>query len=165
MNAKRWICALVAVAVGGGFLAATGEEKPAAGPVSLIRWEWLPATPAPPAPPKRDIFSPRSTPVPGEDRVRPDAVFARPGEAPPEAGGKPTEPQPPAFELRFIGWSFGVAQKRLVGIVLLDGTAAAVAEGETLANGFTVTRITRREIEVRGPDGKTQTFALEGGER
>jgi hypothetical protein len=40
-----------------------------------------------------------------------------------------------------------------------------VAEGETLDNGWTVVRVARREIEVRGPDGKTLTFALEGAER
>jgi len=165
MNAERRIRILAAVMVLAAIFAAAGEDKPAASPVSLIRWEWLPANLTPPAPPKRDIFSPRNSPVPAEDRFRDDAVPSEAGSERPNAGGKAVESQPPALELRFIGWSYGVAQKRLVGLVLLDGTAAAVAEGETLANGFTVTRITRREIEVRGPDGKTLTFALEGGER
>ena len=41
----------------------------------------------------------------------------------------------------------------------------AVAEGESLANGLKVVRITRRELEIQGPDGKSLTFALEGVER
>jgi hypothetical protein len=77
----------------------------------------------------------------------------------------PETPPAPALNLRFMGYSLNPAQGRIIGLILLDGRAMAVAEGETLDNGWTVVRVARREIEVRGPDGKTLTFALEGVER
>jgi hypothetical protein len=155
---------LVAVLMTAG---AAAQSKPAvdkaAAPKRLIRMEAIAPRDRAPAVAKRDIFSPGGY-------LAPPAVAGPGGRM---AGGTaaaaeaeiPEAPPAPALNLRFMGFSLNPAQGRIIGLILLDGKAMAVAEGETLDNGWTVVRVARREIEVRGPDGKTLTFALEGAER
>ncbi|MDD8027450.1 MAG: hypothetical protein PHI34_13165 [Acidobacteriota bacterium] len=155
-----WLLAVAASLPG---QAPPASDKPGAAPKRLLRMEYLKPRAAAPAAPLRDIFSPggfAGSVVPG--------YVGRPAAG--KAGGaveaiETEEPPVPALDLRFVGFSYNPAQKRTIGLVLLDGVARAVAEGETLPNGLKVVRVTRGELEVRGPDGKSLTFSLEGVDR
>jgi hypothetical protein len=169
MNAESAVGRLALLAfLGGTILAGAAQERAAAGktapPVrSLIRKEWIKPPAVPPAPPRRDIFSPQGggmideerTPLPG---IRPggQAVVQKKAD---EAG------VPPAFDLRYIGFSQAGASKKIVALVLFEGQAAAIEEGDTIGPGHKVLKITAQQIEIQAPDGKTLTFVWVGAER
>ena len=52
-----------------------------------------------------------------------------------------------------------------MALVLIDGQAQAVEEGDKVGAGYTVARITLKEIEIQAPDGTTLKFAWSGAER
>jgi hypothetical protein len=166
MNAERGILRWAAVAVLAGAFAggAAGQktsEKPAPPAKSLIRKEWLKAPAEPPVPPRRDIFSSLGGGTVEEGRYpigrgRPIAIPAE---------KKAEEETAPAFALRYIGFSRSAAPKKIVALVLIDGQAQAVEEGDKVGAGYTVARITLKEIEIQAPDGTTLKFAWSGAER
>jgi len=150
---------LAAAAPAGAAPEKTAPAKPAAQP-SLLRLELLKSASPPSAQFKRDIFSPGWAPA------------EQPAVAPPKTAPLSREGVPervnegvPAPAVRYIGFSRAVGTKKIIALVLFDGQPTAVGEGETLAPGYTVIRITPGEIQVRGPDGKESRFALEGAER
>lgn len=116
------------------------------------------------APPKRNIFAPR-------------LGFSRPGEV--ARAGRPlpavdyqaadesaatdeTAEAPPVLtvNLRYIG--FIESPRRLVALVNFEGRAMAVVEGDVVAEGIRIGKVTRQQIEVVLPDSSTRTFSLEG---
>jgi len=142
------------------------QEKPRQAETKLqglIRMEWLRADVPPPSPPKRDIFSARAgyAPVPAEAAADLSPT-RRPGTEKEEENALQAAS---GLDLRYFGYSFNPARKKIVGLVLLNGQAVAVEEGETPVSGFKITAITRKAVEIVGPDGKILTFALQGGER
>jgi Tfp pilus assembly protein PilP len=123
----------------------------------LIRRDLIPAAARTFPPLKRDPFSAQ--------------IFAGNETAVPAGGGgfagippevKPAEEPPPILPVafRFVGYIKSSAG--LVGLVLFQGQALAVREGDEAGPGWKVVRITAKEIEIQGPDGKTQVFPLEG---
>ncbi len=80
----------------------------------------------------------------------------------PEEGGISAEPARPAFSvnLRYVGVI--VSERRHIGLIILDGQALAVAEGEVVSEGVRIGKITAEEIEVILPDSSTRKFPLEG---
>jgi len=80
----------------------------------------------------------------------------------PPAEGVPTKVIVPAFNvnLRYVG--FIMSARRLVALIILDGQALAVAEGEVVSEGVRVGKITVEEIEIVLPDSSTRKFSLEG---
>ena len=165
MNAERTVLLWAAAAVLAGALAggAAGQktsEKPAPPAKSLIRKEWLKAPAEPPVPPRRDIFSPLGGGTVEEGRL--PIGRGRPIVLPAE---KKADETAPAFALRYIGFSRSAAPKKIVALVLIDGQAQAVQEGDKVGAGYTVARITLKEIEIQAPDGTTLKFAWAGAER
>ncbi len=73
-----------------------------------------------------------------------------------------TEVVTPAFNvnLRYVG--FIVSARRLVALIILEGQALAVAEGEVVSEGIRIGKISVDEIEVVLPDSSTRKFPLEG---
>jgi len=73
-----------------------------------------------------------------------------------------TEVIAPAFSvnLRYVG--FIVSARRLIALVILEGQALAVAEGEVVSEGVRIGRISVDEIEVVLPDSSRRKFPLEG---
>jgi hypothetical protein len=156
--------ALLAAALGLGLAA---QQKPAAAkaaapPKSLILMDWLKAERPPLGPPQRDVFSPSAfapaLPVSGPGST----AAVPPGQPNPET--KPADAAP-AFALQFIGFSRSVRSGKIVALVIIDGQPAAVEEGETLPQGYKIIRISPKEIEAQGPDGKSHTVPLAGAER
>lgn len=105
---------------------------------------------------KRDLFS----------TARFSASFAsglpqelRPaGHRPPD--GEPAPP-PPAV-VRYVGYIKYAAGGKPVALVLINGEAWAVSEGEPVGNGWTAVRVTEKEVELRNPEGKNLVFLYQG---
>ncbi|OGD18504.1 MAG: hypothetical protein A2W03_05135 [Candidatus Aminicenantes bacterium RBG_16_63_16] len=141
----------------------------------LVRMDLLGLAPVPAAPPKRNIFSPRTglssrlEPVAPIGEVRaagPPPV--NPGEAAavPPAQAEAGSTAAPAFsiDLRFIGFVESQRTRKIIGLVIFQGQALAVDEGEVISEGIRIGKIRREEIEVILPDSSTRTFSLEGEE-
>jgi hypothetical protein len=131
---------------------------------SLLRKDLLQVKKKDSAPPKRNIFAPRTD-------------FSRPGEAVRPGGPLPamdfqaadelaatdeTAEAPPvlAVNLRYIG--FIGSPRRLVALVILEGQAIAVVEGDFVGEGIRIGKVSRQQIEVVLPDSSTRMFSLEG---
>lgn len=106
------------------------------------------------AAPIRDIFRPKTTaPPPGRRPVRPvEKVPVTPG---PEAQA--------AFSLNITYVGSVNAGGRTIALVLRNGQTVSVGEGDDLAPGYKVVRVTAREIVVQGPNSERKTFKLQGG--
>lgn len=161
------IFAAAALTAGAAPQSKPAGDKAAEAPKRLVRMEAVAPRDRAPAAAKRDIFSPGGylTPAAAVGPGGRTAAGTVEEAAATEDAPVSVMPPVPGLNLRFMGFSLNPAQGRIVGLILLDGRALAVAEGEVLDNGWTVVRVVRREIEVRGPDGKALTFALEGAER
>lgn len=64
------------------------------------------------------------------------------------------------LNLRYLGYVF--SRQKIVGLIVFEGEALAVVQGESLTEGFTVGRISPEEIEILGLDSKPMMFAIEG---
>jgi hypothetical protein len=62
--------------------------------------------------------------------------------------------------VRYVG--FVRSQGRFMALVLVDGQAGALAEGDMAGTVGKVVKITATEIEILGADGNSLKFALEG---
>ena len=71
-------------------------------------------------------------------------------------------PPPPPPTVRYIGFIKYADPGAPVAIVLIDARAWAVAEGETMGNGWSALKITDKRIELRNPEGNTLVFIYEG---
>lgn len=131
---------------------------------SLLRKDLLQVKKQDEAPPMRNIFAPRS------GSIRP-ADIALPGRPLP-AGDLPevgeslsadeTAEAPPALtvNLRYIGYV--ESPRRLTALVIFEGLAIAVVEGDVVGEGIRIGKVTSRQVEVILPDSSTRTFSLEG---
>jgi hypothetical protein len=134
-----------------------------------------------------DLLEPRppSTAAPGRNIFAPQAAQpARPvsvapgnpltaglpagglGEAAVVPGAPSEAAAPPAFSIdfRFIGYVDSPKTRKIIGLVIFQGQARAVVEGEVISEGVRIGKIGREEIEVVLPDASTKTFSLEGEE-
>ena len=165
MNTRKilvWGAAVLAAAVSGASQThAPILKKPpvakAAGP--LVRKDLLASVRREAAPFRRDLFLPQG---PGSESLNamPGVLGGqvRPGIVP--AGETPAEGEAPLPTVRYVG--FVRAQGRFLALVLVDGQAAALAEGDTAGAAGKVVKITAVEIEIQGADGISLKFALEG---
>lgn len=69
---------------------------------------------------------------------------------------------PPPLVLHYIGFSENVTKQKIVAMIFFQEQVTAVQEGDTLGQGFKVIKITAKELQVEGPDGKILTFPLGG---
>ena len=133
-------------------------KKPDTAP--LIRMDLLGVPPVEPAAPLRSIFSPgRAIAVP--EPVQPIEVPVTPDGTEPgletEAGAPPEQP---ALDLTYIGYVR--SGRKIVALVILEGQALAVAEGEDVVPGLKVEKIGPERIDVVGPDGKRMSVPIQG---
>jgi hypothetical protein len=91
-----------------------------------------------------------------------------PTERPESQGFQPTGEDVPIeditpasnINLRYVG--FILSARRLVALILLDGQALAVTEGEVVSEGVRIGKISVEGIEIVLPDSSTRKFSLEG---
>lgn len=151
------VAALLAAGVSADEKAGAGK-KPDLTP--LVRTDLLNPLPPEPAAPIRDIFRPGqavAAPMPvGAPEVQEAQVGEEPGlEAPTE-----TAAEEPALDLTYIGYV--TSGRKIVGLIILEGQALAVAEGEEVVPGVKVASISPDRIEVVGPDGKRTSVPIQG---
>jgi len=153
MEAKKIFFSSVIFFFGLHFLSVYGEERvikrktEAEAKKSLIRMELLLKKKRAFDFPKRDIFSPQGS-LPrvsaGEDNVE----------------GSEGSTQQKGLDFHYVG--FIRSQQKYLGLILFEGQALTVSEGDVIGGGTKILKVTDKEIEILGPDGKTQKFALEG---
>lgn len=129
-------------------------------PAPLVRMDLLGVPPAAPAAPLRSIFSPGRA-VAAPESVRPtDVPVAPDGKEPGLETPAGAPPEQPAFDLTYIGYVR--SGRKVVALVISEGQALAVAEGEEVVPGLKVDKIGSERIEVVGPDGKRMSVPIQG---
>jgi hypothetical protein len=73
-----------------------------------------------------------------------------------EAGGQ-------ASNIQYIGYV--LSPRGVIGLVSIDGTTRALAEGDLVRIGCKVTKISRTEVEVEDAAGAKTTYSLKGEEK
>ena len=114
-------------------------------------------------PPMRNIFSP-------ERAGTQTAQSNIPGLDPSGLGGEEVSPtgeeaeanQAAVTSLNLSYKGFVRAGARFVALVMYEGMAMAVLEGDFIAEGVEIGAITAEEIEVIGPSAERQKFPIEG---
>ena len=134
----------------------THENRKANPRVSFIRMDLLRAEKKPLPPALRSIFTTGRSEFPNIETERLKEEIARIE----ESRGTQREEQEEYLDLRYIGYVR--SGTKIVALVIFQGEALAVAEGEMIAEGITVKKIGLEEIEVARPDSKSSTFLLEG---
>jgi len=141
-------------------LAAAGFVLGGAWGQSLIRKDLLKERPGETELPRRDIFSPRTAFAP--PRISP------PGEPP---GGRVTDAEKPetpsameapepSLDLSYIGYVRSA--HKMIALVILDGQALAVSEGEEVLPGVKVEKVSPDRVDLIGPDSKSSSFPRQG---
>lgn len=126
---------------------------------SFIRMDLLSKGKKPLPSPMRNIFTVRNTRA--SEEFSPEALEERMKEIRGEQNiQEKSEKSIPPLNLRYLGYV--LSGRRTVGLVVFNGEALAVLEGELLTEDFAVGRISHEEIEILGPDSKSVMFALEG---
>jgi len=108
---------------------------------------------------KRDLFSPQS--ILGNQVMPPvmPKVKTTADEETPAA-----ESQPPLV-LHYIGFGYNQTKQKYFAMIFFQEQVTTVQEGDTLGPGWKVVKITAKELQVEGPDGKPLTFSREGDQR
>lgn len=140
------------------------KKVAAKGVKSLLRKDLLQFKKQDFVPPMRNIFSQRTgTSRPGDialpGRPQPVTDFHAADES---AATDKTVETPPAINInvRYVG--FIKSPRRLVALIIFEGLALAVIEGDVVGEGIRIGKVTRQQIEVVLPDSSTRTFSLEG---
>jgi hypothetical protein len=144
------------LALAGGMAAALvplglGQEKP-----PIVRMDLLPKKDRPAMSIRRDIFLPQAPGAglsPEFDELTGRPIQLRPG------GGEIKAPEP-SLAVRYIGYIRG--KEKITALIFFEGQVLAVSEGDPLGQAWKIASISTTEIEIRGEDGTTQKFALEG---
>jgi len=133
-------------------------EKPAQ---SFIRMDLLPTETSPMKPPLRNIFVPlrsgmtaRDYPLPVGDAPPGDPFFPQPGARPADLL------ETTSLAVSYVGYID--SGQKIVGLILFQGEALTVVEGELLTDTLRVGAVTPENIEIFDRDSKPKIFSLEG---
>lgn len=145
-----------------GWAGQNPPEKPAVKlKKPLIRIDLLQKKGVRPVAVSRDLFSPKM--IAGTE-VLPLVVPKLKTTLPAEEGTS-GESQPTSLSLHYIGYCYNETKKKYIALVFFEEQVTPVQEGDMLAPGWKILKITAKELEVEGPDKKSQTFSLEGEQR
>lgn len=154
----RWAAAAAILALAGALAlvaAQTSEAPKSEASKPLVRKDLLVFGKGEIDPPVRDIFRPKTSGA-AAAVVRKIGPAANPGEVvpPPDA--------PPAFSLNITYVGSIKSGVKMIAFVLRGGQTLSVTEGDEVAPGYKVVKVTDEAIVVRGPTGETKTFAKQG---
>ena len=165
MKSENWIgfiaAGLLSALTAGGVLAQE-KIKPGALPEksagSLLRKDLLAVAPGAAVSPLRDIFRPGSSRAGlGSAAERPVSPAVSPEES--GKGSKGASSSSP-FVLDYIGYVR--SPHRIIALIILDGQALAVVEGEEILPGVKVDKVGPDEIEISGPGAGKSRFPRQG---
>lgn len=164
-NKNLWISRFAIVVCCASFLF-TSDQKKQQKPKSIlnsadsfIRMDLLTEEKEPMPPPKRNIFTQKSTAV-FED-LSPEKIKEEIDKAL-STSDSPAQRENAvsSLNLRYLGYV--LSGRKVVGLIVFRGEALAVVKGDLIADGFTVGRISPADIEVLGPDSEPMLFSFEG---
>jgi Tfp pilus assembly protein PilP len=69
------------------------------------------------------------------------------------------------LNIRYVGYINKISGGKIVALITFEENVLAVEEGEVIAEGVEVGKITRVEIEIIGPDSKKRKYPLEGEDK
>jgi len=147
----------------GGFLAGAAvlvfsQAPETKKPAPLVRRDLI-RTAAPIFPEiKRDLFSTARFSASFASGM--PLAFSPAGDRPPAEEPAP----PPLAVVRYVGYIKYATADTPIALVLINGEAWAVSEGEPLGNGWTAVRVTEKEIELQNPEGKNLVFLYQDGQ-
>jgi len=151
------VLGLLAWAALTGIFPAAAQDKPhpSSAPAvgSLIRKDLLGRGRPADVRPRRNIFIRNGGPA----SEAPPADVSRPIPEPPVSPAQPAAVEP---DIRFVGCV--VTARKAVAIVLVEGQALAVAEGDRLAEVFTVQKISPEALALVDDQGQTRTISIRG---
>lgn len=161
---------VASLVLGFGLVMAWPQTPPSAKPSSpegkpsLIRMDLLRLPQEEMTPPLRNIFAPGTrTSRPAESAVQESLPWPQDEQAavtPVSASEGNTAPPVMTVNLHYIG--FVESPQHIIALVVIEGQAVAVVEGEVVGEGIRIGRITRDEVEVVLPDSSTRLFSFEG---
>ncbi|NOR53787.1 MAG: hypothetical protein GQ536_06845 [Candidatus Aminicenantes bacterium] len=135
------------------------KSDPEKGVISLIKKDLLFKKRKKLGPPRRNIFSTRRSEirntkvdpvVPERDTQELKALIAE-------------RISSRLLNIRYVGYI--VSGERIVALIFFEENVLAVEEGEVIAEGVEVEKITPVEIEITGPDSKKRKYPLEGEDK
>jgi hypothetical protein len=164
-NNNQWIYAKVLFVFCASLLFGWAQEKPQktesakTSADSFIRMDLLSPEKNPMPPPERNIFTVGSASV--VEELSPEALEERMEEI---RNSQNTQSQGvnsmSSLNLRYLGYV--LSGRKIVGLIVFEGEALAVVEGDLITDGFTVGRISPEEIEVLRQDSTPVMFSIEG---
>jgi hypothetical protein len=164
-NNNKWIYAFVIVVCCASLLFARVQEKPQKTELgkdsadSFVRMDLLSAEKKSMPPPKRNIFTVGNASA--AEELSPEVLEARMEEI---RNNQSTQTQGEellsSLNLRYLGYV--LSGRKIVGLIVFEGEALAVVEGDMITDGYTVGRISPEDIEIIGPDSKPEKFSIEG---
>jgi len=161
---KNEMVIFAALAAAAAIFAQDQTSAPSRGAAPLVRVDLVTFAPRPFNPPRRDLFTTQvyvSAAGAGPGASGPGYVTSPPATETVEKE-KLEEAPTPGFVLRYVGFVQNRARTRFVGLVMFEGRPHPVELNDVIGPGWKVRRLSDKEIEVEGPDGATQVFALEG---
>jgi hypothetical protein len=129
------------------------EQESERGTRRLIRRDLLQKEREEPKLPGRNIFTPRNRGI--KEEAFPSFDMSSGEEASLEA-----KESSYSFSLRYIGYID--SGQKMVALIIFEGEAIAVEEGEKISQEHTVGEITTERIEIIGPSGGKKQIPLEG---
>lgn len=131
---------------------------------SLLRMDLLQLPQGEMTPPQRNIFAPGARASRSADVLSQGSQLSEPdnqaGETPVLQAEGTAAPPLITVNLRYIG--FIESSQRIIALVVLEGQAIAVVEGEVVGEGIRIGKISREQVEIVLPDSSTRLFSLEG---
>jgi hypothetical protein len=137
----------------------TDETKPGASieRKGLVRMELLDFPQKEPVRSHRNIFTQKTG---SAGRRQPGDAQEKTERDPGDETLRGEENPVPALSIRYIGYV--KSGHKVTALIVFQGDAFAVEEGETIAVGLQIKTISMEEIGVLGPDGQIRTFPIEG---
>jgi hypothetical protein len=105
------------------------------------------------AAPVRDIFRPKTTAAPVVRRAGGPAV---------KSAAVPRPDAPPSFTLNLSYIGSIKSGGQIIALVLRNGQTVSVGEGDEIAPGYKVVKVTAEAIVIQGPNSERKTFLLQG---
>ncbi|MGB7296477.1 MAG: hypothetical protein WBC70_12890 [Candidatus Aminicenantales bacterium] len=170
MRMLKPLAVLAALALAVGSSMAQTQTRPPDTPSlleginKLLRMDLLERPQEEMIPPRRNIFAPGAKLSRPEDMAVQQSQQWAPDdhdvETPVPAAELIAAPPLWTVNLRYIG--FIESSRRMIALVVFEGQAVAVVEGEVVGEGMRIGKITREQVEVVLPDSSTRLFSLEG---
>jgi len=130
------------------------------GKQSLVRKELLTIKRKEPSSPRRNIFSPRLSRIKNSQVGMETSLNSKSLEISQASGSIETSSS--LLDVRYIGYID--SGEKIVALIIFEGQALAVQEGEKLSEEMVVGKVTTKQIEIIGPGPRRQKYSLQGEE-